>query len=67
MVATIKIIDDGPLRVEGVFDLIGSDGEKISEGTWMKVAFCRCGLSSKKPFCDGSHRKKESPTIVVRS
>jgi len=21
------------------------------------VAFCRCGHSSKKPFCDGTHRK----------
>lgn len=22
-------------------------------------AFCRCGQSSKKPFCDGTHRKVE--------
>lgn len=21
------------------------------------VAFCRCGQSSKKPLCDGTHRK----------
>jgi CDGSH-type Zn-finger protein len=23
------------------------------------VAFCRCGHSSKKPFCDGTHHKVE--------
>jgi CDGSH-type Zn-finger protein len=22
-----------------------------------KVAFCRCGQSSNKPFCDGTHAK----------
>lgn len=59
MTATIRIEENGPVRVEGEFDLIGSDGTKISEGTWMKIALCRCGQSSKKPFCDGSHRGAE--------
>ncbi len=41
--------------VEGTIHLKGSDGsEETREG---KTFFCRCGASSKKPFCDGSHRK----------
>lgn len=58
MTATIRIEDNGPLRIEGEFDLIGPDGNILSEGTWMKIALCRCGLSSKRPFCDGSHKQK---------
>ncbi|NQV87416.1 MAG: CDGSH iron-sulfur domain-containing protein, partial [Woeseiaceae bacterium] len=23
----------------------------------MKAAFCRCGASNNKPFCDGQHKK----------
>lgn len=59
MTATIRIMENGPLRVEGEFDFIGEDGQKISEGTWMKIALCRCGRSSKKPFCDGTHKGAE--------
>jgi len=30
-----------------------------------KKAFCSCGLSSKDPYCDGSHKDTEfSPEIV---
>lgn len=66
MTAIIRIEENGPLRVEGEFDLIGADGEKMSEGTWMKVALCRCGLSSKKPFCDKSHEKaRQAPSLPL--
>lgn len=57
MTATIQIEEDGPLRVEGEFDLISEKGEKLMEGTWMKIALCRCGKSKKKPFCDKSHER----------
>jgi CDGSH-type Zn-finger protein len=34
---------------------------KDSNGTLTKksnaTAFCRCGASQNKPFCDGSHKK----------
>ena len=30
-----------------------------------KKAFCNCGLSSKDPYCDGSHKGSEfSPEII---
>jgi CDGSH-type Zn-finger protein len=49
---------NGPYRVEGPFTLVDQDGNKFTlpEGQW--VSLCRCGLSDKKPFCDGSHRNK---------
>ena len=38
--------------------VVDSEGNEIEkEGT---VALCRCGLSNKKPFCDGSHRNCET-------
>ena len=45
---------DGPLLVRGPLTVVGSDGE-MSRGA--KGALCRCGASSTKPFCDGSHRE----------
>lgn len=44
---------DGPLLVRGPLTVVASDGE-TSRG--VKGALCRCGASSTKPFCDGSHR-----------
>jgi CDGSH-type Zn-finger protein len=59
MTARIQIEENGPLRVEGEFDLISEKGEKLSEGTWLKIALCRCGKSKMKPFCDKSHEKDQ--------
>ena len=50
----IIIGNKGPLVIKGGVTLIHPDGlEEQRDGT---VALCRCGLSAKKPFCDGSHR-----------
>jgi CDGSH iron-sulfur domain-containing protein 3 len=51
----IKISDNGPLEVSGDFQLIDTEGNEYTKRT--KVYLCRCGLSNKKPFCDGSHKK----------
>lgn len=50
---TIVCATDGPLLVRGPLRVVAADGG-VSEGT--KGALCRCGASSTKPFCDGSHR-----------
>jgi CDGSH-type Zn-finger protein len=50
-----KVFENGPIQVTGNFEIYDVNGEKISaEGD---VYLCRCGHSSSKPFCDGSHRK----------
>ena len=51
---TIRPSKNGPLIVEGVVDLFDTEGNKIQvEKT--RIALCRCGASSNKPFCDGTH------------
>jgi len=53
MSTKIKCAPNGPLIVEGDCPLISSSGEESNiEG---KKALCRCGASSMKPLCDGSH------------
>lgn len=51
----IKISDNGPLAVTGDFQLVDAEGNEYPKKA--KVYLCRCGLSGKKPFCDGSHKK----------
>jgi CDGSH-type Zn-finger protein/uncharacterized Fe-S cluster protein YjdI len=51
---SIKLRANGPLRLQGDFELIGADGYSVYRGS--ETALCRCGGSANKPFCDGSHR-----------
>ena len=51
---TVVCAKDGPLLVRGPLTLTGEDGV-TSKGD--KGALCRCGASSTKPFCDGTHRR----------
>ena len=57
MAAKITIRPNGPCLVEGDVELIDANGSKIDTGGQPKFALCRCGSSSKKPFCDGTHNK----------
>jgi uncharacterized Fe-S cluster protein YjdI len=51
----VEATPDGPLMVYGNVRVKNSDG---TETTKYKVtAFCRCGGSQNKPYCDGTHRK----------
>lgn len=53
-VVKIKVTKGGPLLVNGTIEIEDSSGEtKSTEGK--TTALCRCGASSNKPFCDGSH------------
>jgi CDGSH-type Zn-finger protein len=52
---SITAYPDGPLLVRGDVDLRTADGEPIPR-TRRTVALCRCGLSTIKPFCDGTHK-----------
>ena len=53
-IVTIRPAKNGPLIVEGPVELFDTEGNKITVDTPM-IALCRCGASSNKPFCDGTH------------
>ena len=60
---TIKPRDNGPYLVQGPVKLIDVDGNEF-QLTGETVALCRCGHSSTKPFCDGTHKKVEFQSVV---
>jgi len=52
--ADIKINNNGPYIVTGEIQLVDASGNAFTtNGTF---ALCRCGHSTNKPFCDGSHK-----------
>lgn len=52
---TITAYPNGPLLVRGSFEILTPAGTVIPPGR-KTVALCRCGVSTLKPFCDGSHK-----------
>jgi CDGSH-type Zn-finger protein len=61
MPVTITVRLNGPYRVDltqGEIALVDHEGNSIPlpEGK-TTIALCRCGASTKKPFCDGTHSR----------
>lgn len=50
----IVCLKNGPILLQANQVIINGE---VKDGP---IALCRCGLSSNKPFCDGSHK----PTFV---
>ena len=54
----VTVSKNGPYTIKGPVTLVDQDGnawQDLPEGK--VVALCRCGASSHKPFCDGTHNK----------
>jgi CDGSH-type Zn-finger protein/uncharacterized Fe-S cluster protein YjdI len=51
----IDPLTDGPLQVRGNMEIISGTGRVVSR--MESARLCRCGGSSTKPFCDGTHSK----------
>jgi len=54
----ITLVENGPIIVKAATEVsvrVGADAKTTSDA----IALCRCGQSSKKPFCDGTHRDAE--------
>ncbi len=49
----VEALENGPLLVYGTLNVINSDGSR--EMKKRATAFCRCGASQNKPYCDGAH------------
>lgn len=60
----IKVRENGPLAVDvtsGDFILVDHNDQPIAipplKPGKTNVTLCRCGLSSRKPFCDSTHSR----------
>ncbi|HEY8836768.1 MAG TPA: CDGSH iron-sulfur domain-containing protein [Dehalococcoidia bacterium] len=58
MTEPIKILvrPNGPYFVEGPAVVVDSDGNEFKSEK-PRIALCRCGGSTTKPFCDGTHSR----------
>jgi 3-phenylpropionate/trans-cinnamate dioxygenase ferredoxin subunit len=52
---TVEIIENGPYIVTGGVELKDDDGNTYPAK--QRITLCRCGASTTKPFCDGTHSK----------
>ena len=53
---TITVRENGPYLVRGPIQILDAQGNefRVERET---VALCRCGGSTTKPFCDGTHSR----------
>lgn len=61
----VTIHNNGSIRVEGDFELVDQDGRAFGLAGRTRVSLCRCGQSSNKPFCDGTHKTCGFQSTVV--
>ena len=62
----INIRPNGPLLIEGEFELLDSEGNAIKlDSSKPAYALCRCGHSKNSPFCDGAHKSCGFDSVVV--
>ena len=54
----ITVRPNGPFRVEGPISLVDANGVAWDLTGKPAVSLCRCGLSSNRPFCDGTHGRE---------
>jgi CDGSH-type Zn-finger protein len=53
--ATVVACPNGPLLLRGDVEILTESGESVPR-LRRTVALCRCGASSIKPYCDGTHK-----------
>lgn len=55
---SIKVRKNGPLLVQGPFELTDAEGNVFPiDKSKPAIALCRCGASANHPFCDGAHNQ----------
>jgi CDGSH-type Zn-finger protein len=53
----IRAKENGPYLVTGPVFLTDADGTEYDVSGKATIALCRCGGSTTKPFCDGTHSR----------
>ena len=57
METKVEVIPNGPLLVYGTLKVTDAAGNSTTKNK--TTAFCRCGQSRNKPYCDGAHIKAD--------
>jgi CDGSH-type Zn-finger protein len=55
MSVKVSILKNGPIRIEGDFEIVDYEGAPFGLAGREVISLCRCGMSENKPFCDGTH------------
>ncbi|MCC6586442.1 MAG: CDGSH iron-sulfur domain-containing protein [Bryobacterales bacterium] len=58
MATKVTVFNNGPIRLEGEFTIQDPSGNEYGLAGRTVISLCRCGLSSNKPFCDGTHGRQ---------
>jgi uncharacterized Fe-S cluster protein YjdI len=53
----VEVLENGPLLVYGTLKVSDKNGNEETKNR--TTAFCRCGASQNKPYCDGAHVKAD--------
>jgi CDGSH-type Zn-finger protein len=56
MATKVTVVHNGPIRIEGEFEIQDPSGKTFGLAGRTAISLCRCGQSANKPFCDGAHR-----------
>lgn len=54
---TITVKQTGAYVIEGEVRIVDHLGQTIPTTPGKRISLCRCGASTTKPFCDGTHSK----------
>jgi CDGSH-type Zn-finger protein len=57
MATKVSVSSNGPIRIEGDFEILDPAGAAFGLAGRTVISLCRCGQSANKPFCDGSHAR----------
>jgi CDGSH-type Zn-finger protein len=61
----VTILNNGPIRLEGDFEIVDQEGKAFGLGGRPAVSICRCGHSENQPFCDGSHKRQNFASPIA--
>lgn len=65
----IVVRDNASLKIEiaegETFELVDGQGNAFGLGGRKVVSLCRCGQSSNRPFCDGTHGSCGFDSVTV--
>jgi len=65
MPSKVTVFSNGPIRIEGEFEIVDPEGAAFGLAGRTVIGLCRCGHSANKPFCDGSHNRMGFTDAVV--